>query len=115
MVQSPIVQSYGHCKAIFGQLGTDSRAHDDTTAEVEVSGEASLLEPCCQVVLEDGALGFPCTVRSWAPGGVSLPGACQAPEAGSLVLEVSRNFCWKRGEVALLSPEGSHERSASVY
>ena len=22
---------------------------------------------------------------------------------------------WKRGEVALLSPEGSHERSASVY
>ena len=22
---------------------------------------------------------------------------------------------WKRGEVALLSPEGSHKRSASVY
>ena len=25
------------------------------------------------------------------------------------------SFDWKRGEVALLSPEGSHKRSASVY
>ena len=32
-----------------------------------------------------------------------------------VVSRAARDAVWKRGEVALLSPEGSHKRSASVY